>query len=100
MSHYLQLAINGISENKEFNKSFGLPCKEIRRINLAEFIRNKLGCNKVTFARMIDVSPATVTKWLYSDAEPKAHVIKRIARCFGLSVDEVLTLFEVTEVTQ
>lgn len=95
MSQYLQLGIDGIADNREFNEALGLPCKDIRRLKLAEFIRNKLGTNKVTFARMLNVSPAAVTKWLYTDAEPKTHVIKRISNCFGLSFDEALALFEV-----
>ncbi len=93
-TQYLQLAIDGIAENKDFNDALGIPTREIKRVKLAEFIRYKLQTNKRGFARVAGVSPATVTKWLYSDTEPGIEMSKKLARRFGLSLDEVYNLFE------
>ncbi len=41
-TQYLQLAIDGIAENKDFNDALGIPTREIKRVKLAEFIRYKL----------------------------------------------------------
>lgn len=93
----IQLAINGIAENKEFNDEFGLETVTIVRPKLADYIANKLNLNKVGFARMLKISPAAVSKWLNSYTEPSMDMIKRIGRYCGLSVAEVIDLFEIKE---
>lgn len=62
--------------------------------DLLDYIIKKLHCSKSEFANMIDVAPATITKWLYTDTKPDTHVVQRMARRLGLSIDEVLALFE------
>ncbi len=93
----IQLAIDGIAEDKDFAELGGHEQRVIKRKKLAELIRAKLQTNKVGFARMLCVQPSTVTKWLYSTMEPSMETIKRIARKIGLSVDEVIDLFTVEE---
>lgn len=92
---YIQVGICGIAEDKEFNDELGLPTKEIKRTELAKFIRYKLNTNKIGFARLANVSPATVTKWLFTDAVPSMEMAKRIARNFNLTLEEVDELFGV-----
>ncbi|MCM1194416.1 MAG: helix-turn-helix transcriptional regulator [Firmicutes bacterium] len=91
----IQVAISGIAENKEFNDALGLPTKTVVRPKLSDFICAKLQTNKVGLARMLKISPATVTKWLYTETKPSVDMIKRIGRYLGMSFDEVLELFEV-----
>ena len=93
-TQYLRLAIEGIAENKDFNDALGIPTREIKRVKLAKFIRYKLQTNKCGFARDAGVSPATVTKWLYSNTEPGIEMSKKLARRFGLTLDEIYELFE------
>ncbi|MBR1955061.1 MAG: helix-turn-helix transcriptional regulator [Clostridia bacterium] len=64
------------------------------RQELLDYITKKLHCSKLEFAKMLDVSPATITKWLYSNTMPDTHVIRRMSRRLGLSYEEVLDLFE------
>lgn len=90
---YIQLGICGIAENKELNDALELPTKEIKRVELARFIRNN-GLTKLTFARIAEVSPATISKWLYTDTVPSIKVVKRIATRFGVSIEDVDELFE------
>lgn len=93
--HWLQVGICGIAEDKAFNDELNLPTKEIKRVKLAKFIRYKLNTNKIGFARLANVSPATVTKWLFTDAVPSMEMAKRLCRNFNLSLEEVDDLFEV-----
>ena len=64
------------------------------RTELLDYITKKLHCSKVEFARMLDISPATITKWLYTTTEPDVHIMRRMSRRLGLSFEEVLALFE------
>ena len=66
----------------------------IVHVALSDYITKKLHCSKSEFATMIDVSPATITKWLYSHTMPDMHVMRRMSRRLGLSMDEVAELFE------
>ncbi len=91
---YIQLGISGIAENKAFNDALGLPTKTIVRPKLANYILRDVGTNKVSFAKMLNVSPATVTKWLYTDTMPSVEVLHRFAHNMGLSYAEVLAFFE------
>lgn len=93
----IQLAINGIAENKEFNDELELKTQVIVRPKLADYIRSKLDTNKIGFARMLKISPAAVSKWLNTYTEPSVDMIKRIGRYCGLSVAEVIDLFEIVE---
>lgn len=93
----IQLAINGIAENKEFNDELGLKTQVIVRPKLADYISSKLDTNKIGFARMLKISPAAVSKWLNTYTEPSMDMIKRIGRYCGLSVAEVIDLFEIVE---
>jgi len=92
---YLQLGISGIAENKEFNEALDLPTREIKREKLAKFIRYKLNTNKIGFAKIANVSPATVTKWLFTDAVPSLEMAKQLSRKFSMTLEEVDELFEV-----
>ncbi|MCM1533720.1 MAG: helix-turn-helix domain-containing protein [Corallococcus sp.] len=93
MSQYVQVAICGIAEDKAFNDASELPTKVIRRKKLAEFIRNKCLLSGRDFARTIDVSPAAITKWLYTDTMPSIRVIRKIATVYGITVEEADGLF-------
>ena len=92
---YLQLGISGIAENKEFNESLDSPIKELKRAKLAEFIRHKCELSGREFAKAVQVSPATITKWLYTETQPSLRVVKRIATVYGVSVADVDELFTV-----
>lgn len=61
---------------------------------LLDYILKKLHCSKSQFANMISVSAATITKWLYTDTKPDTHVVQRMSRRLGLSIEEVLALFD------
>lgn len=93
----IQLGISGIAENKEFNNALGIETKTIKRKKLAVFIEYKLKTNKVGFARMFNIAPATVTKWLYTQTEPSTEMLKRIARNLGISLQEADDLFEINK---
>ncbi len=69
----------------------------LMRPKLDEYIRKKLIMQKSEFAAMIGVSAPTVSKWLYTNAEPNRHTLRCIARDFGLSDNEVEEMFEVVE---
>lgn len=91
----IQVGISGIAENKEFNEALGFKTKTIRRKKLATLIKYKLNTNKIGFAHMLKIAPATVTKWLYTNTEPSIEMMKRIAHHLGMSLEEVDELFEV-----
>lgn len=66
--------------------------KPIKRETLQDYLaKNQI--RKQEFAKMLGVCPATVSVWLYTNAMPEYPTIKRIAKCFGLSVDEVTDFF-------
>lgn len=91
---YLQLGIHGIAEDKEFHQERGLPVRRIRRLQLAEFIRGKCALSGREFAKSVGVSPATISKWLYTDTMPSIRIAKRIATIYGITVAEVDKLFD------
>lgn len=93
-TQYVQVAICGIAEDKDFNDALELPTREIKRDKLATFICKKLQTNKLGFARQANVSPATVTKWLYSDTTPGIDMAKQLSCRFDLTLEEVYQLFE------
>ena len=94
-NEYLQLGIFGIAEDKEFHTALGVSTKQIKRQALAEFIISK-DLSGRAFARVVDVSPATITKWLYTETQPSIRVVRRIATKFGVTVDYVDSLFTAT----
>ena len=71
--------------------------QSLPRPTLDEDIRKKLMMQKSEFAAMIKVSAATVSKWLYTKAEPNSHTLRCIARDFGLSNKEVEEMYEGVE---
>lgn len=91
---YLQLGIFGIAEDKAFNDALGLPTKQIKRVELAQFIRQKCQLSGRDFARTIGVSPATISKWLYTDTMPSIRTVRSIATKYGVTVEYVDKLFE------
>lgn len=90
---YLQLGIFGIAENKEFNDALGVPTKQIKRVALAEFIRNKCNLTGRDFAKKIGVSPATISKWLYTETMPSIRVVKSISTHYNVTIEYVDELF-------
>lgn len=90
----IQLAISGIAEDKEFHEALGMEPKTLKRTRLASFITRKLGVDKITFARMLGVSPAAVTKWLYTTTQPSYYTMKKMSNIFGLTFAEVEEFFK------
>lgn len=90
---YLQLGIFGIAEDRPFHEALGLPVKQIKRVELAKFIRNKCELTGREFAKAISVSPATISKWLYTETMPSIKVVRRIATVYGVTTDYVDGLF-------
>ncbi len=86
-----QVAISGIAEDKVLNDA---ESKRVRRKSLEDFIQLKLHLQQQEFAQMLNVSAATITKWLYSDTVPSVFTMRRMAVQFGMDFDEVLKLFE------
>lgn len=88
----IQLGISGVAENKEYDA--GTETSKVVRNKLANLISSKLQTNKIGFANMLKISPATVTKWLCSYTQPSTEMVKLIARKLGMSAGEVFDLFE------
>ena len=89
-----QVGIDGIAQNKPVTD---VEEKGVVRKQLDYYIRNVFHTNKIGFAKMVGVSPATVTKWLYTKAMPSTHFLLKIARYTGLDFEEVLDLFKESE---
>lgn len=92
---YEQQGIPGIAENKIFEPKTRNGVGKIVRKNLFDYIRVKLGVDQRKFAKMLKVSDASITQWLYTDRMPSARVMLKMSSEFGLSYAEVLELFEV-----
>ncbi|MCM1043566.1 MAG: helix-turn-helix domain-containing protein [Corallococcus sp.] len=69
--------------------------QKIVRKKLDKFIKSKMQMQKSEFATLIGVSNATISKWLYTKAEPNVYTLKRFAKDCGLTFEEVMQLFEV-----
>ena len=95
---YEQVGIEGIAQNKPLN-----PYQQregVIRPKLLRYITLKLRTDQSGFARMISVSPATVTQWLYTERMPAGAALIRMASEFGLSYNELLDLFETQQPAQ
>lgn len=92
---YIQVGIPGVAQDKNFEtkKKYGSG-KPLRK-KLYEYIYAKLGTDQSGFARMMSISAATVTQWLYTDRMPSGNVFVRMSTNLGLSYEEVLELFKV-----
>ena len=92
---YEQMGIPGVADNKVFESKTRNGVGKIVRKKLFDYIHAKLGVEQNEFAKMLNVSPASVTQWLYSDRMPSARVFFKMASEFGFSYDEVIELFKV-----
>ncbi len=92
MSEYIQTGIPGIAKDKPFSRPNPNP---IVRPKLLDYIEKKLMVGKEEFSRLVGVTPATVTAWLYSSVSPKFVKIQQMARILCLTLDELSELFEV-----
>lgn len=91
----IQKGIPGIADDTEFAPETPRKYTKPIRKKLYDYIRGKLGMEQQGFAKLMDISPATVTQWLYTERMPNSNVLRRMATKLGLSYGEVYDLFEV-----
>jgi len=75
------------------NKPLAQEDKTVVRKRLLDYIENVFNTTRLGFAKLLHVSPATISKWLYTTTMPSAHVLVSISRHTGLDYEEVLDLF-------
>lgn len=73
--------------------------QQVMRKELERLIRRNYE-NKIAFANSLGVSPATVSKWLYTDTVPSRSILQLISRNTGLTLAAVYDLFPVPDTPQ
>ena len=90
---YEQRGLPGLAENKPLNENKQSAGERMLRPKLYTYISQTLRLTERGFARMLSVSPATVTQWLHTDRMPRASALARMTSTLHLSYDEVMKLF-------
>lgn len=89
----VQSGIDGIADDKVITKYERRQNKKIVRPKLDDFIRNKLGMTRDTFAKLLDFGPSQITRWLYGETTPNGRMMAKLARDLSMTMDEVYDLF-------
>ncbi|MCM1289620.1 MAG: helix-turn-helix transcriptional regulator [Corallococcus sp.] len=88
---WLQQGIEGLAEDKPLTSDDDSP---VLRKRLYDYITSVFYTTKLGFARLIGVSPATVSKWLHTTTMPSTYLLLKISRETGFDLQEVMELFE------
>jgi len=60
-------------------------------------LMHRLGCfEQQEFARLVGVSPATVSFWRNNNRKPSVEDMSRIARLTGLPLEKIYETFDIT----
>ncbi len=63
--------------------------KEIIARNLATY-RKKAGLSQIEFAKKLNYSNKNISKWETGETTPNVFVLRKIAKLFGISVDDLI----------
>ncbi len=92
---FIQTGIAGVMPDKKVETDENaIDERRLARPQLYYLIRMICNTNKKGFAELVGVSPATITKWLYTTTMPSAYVLAKCARRLGLEFEEFYDYFK------
>ena len=57
-------------------------------------LRNAAGLTQIELAKLLDVSQANIAFWEWSEKPPRGEVLPKMAKAFGVRVDDLLVAAE------